>query len=184
MFLKSQGQSRIVERHDFLSQFVGLKKTPQHRTVLHDLAWKNEVVCLIFESSNLPCLFQVIGVKKASIVYVESICRVETLSMSGRILYYFADQFVVQWPQLAEKYPRSTYLGRVVWNIQKNILFCLSSKSSAGRWSPPTEAEILICHVGAVLVFFPFFGSFVLVVPKDFDLISSHFSDLFSWILF
>ena len=58
--------------------------------------------------------FQVIGIKKASVVYVESFCRVETLSLSGKILYYMADQFVVQWPQLSDKYPRSTYMGRVV----------------------------------------------------------------------
>ncbi|KAL3869369.1 hypothetical protein ACJMK2_042058 [Sinanodonta woodiana] len=48
------------------------------------------------------------------IVYAESICRVETLSLSGKILYYVADSLLVQWPSLHQKYPGSTYIGRLV----------------------------------------------------------------------
>ncbi|KAF8565704.1 hypothetical protein P879_04772 [Paragonimus westermani] len=46
------------------------------------------------------------------IVYVESICRTKTLSVSGRLLYYtrFTD-IIVQWPELQALYPRSKYLG-------------------------------------------------------------------------
>ncbi|KFD47404.1 hypothetical protein M514_11715 [Trichuris suis] len=48
------------------------------------------------------------------IIYVESICRVTTLSLSGRILYYtrIADHLFVQWPQLQQKYWRTVYIGR------------------------------------------------------------------------
>lgn len=56
----------------------------------------------------------VLGIKKASVVYVESFCRVETLSITGRILYHLADHFVVQWPQLSTKYPRAKYHGLLV----------------------------------------------------------------------
>ena len=36
------------------------------------------------------------------------------LSLSGKILIRFADQFLVQWPQLADKYPgKARYIGRV-----------------------------------------------------------------------
>uniref|UniRef100_A0A8C8S998 UDP-N-acetylglucosamine transferase subunit ALG14 n=1 Tax=Pelusios castaneus TaxID=367368 RepID=A0A8C8S998_9SAUR len=59
-------------------------------------------------------LLGILGLKKVIIVYVESICRVETLSLSGKILYYFSDYFIVQWPALKEKYPKSVYLGRIV----------------------------------------------------------------------
>ncbi|NXA09884.1 ALG14 transferase, partial [Sapayoa aenigma] len=59
-------------------------------------------------------LLGLLGIKRAIIVYVESICRVKTLSLSGRILYYFTDYFIVQWPDLKEKYPKSVYLGRIV----------------------------------------------------------------------
>ncbi|XP_027578555.2 UDP-N-acetylglucosamine transferase subunit ALG14 homolog [Pipra filicauda] len=59
-------------------------------------------------------LLGLLGIKRSIIVYVESICRVETLSLSGKILYYFSDYFIVQWPHLKEKYPKSVYLGRIV----------------------------------------------------------------------
>jgi len=52
--------------------------------------------------------------QNASIVYVESICRVETLSLSGRIMYYLAEHFFVQWQQLQDKYPKAIYLGKLV----------------------------------------------------------------------
>ncbi|XP_015356354.1 UDP-N-acetylglucosamine transferase subunit ALG14 homolog [Marmota marmota marmota] len=59
-------------------------------------------------------LLGILGVKKVIIVYVESICRVETLSLSGKILFHLSDHFIVQWPTLKEKYPKSVYLGRIV----------------------------------------------------------------------
>ncbi|XP_043861533.1 UDP-N-acetylglucosamine transferase subunit ALG14 homolog isoform X2 [Dromiciops gliroides] len=59
-------------------------------------------------------LLGILGIKKVTIVYVESICRVETLSLSGKILYHFSDYFFVQWPALKGKYPKSVYLGRIV----------------------------------------------------------------------
>ncbi|XP_063154354.1 UDP-N-acetylglucosamine transferase subunit ALG14 homolog isoform X1 [Candoia aspera] len=59
-------------------------------------------------------LLKILGLKKITTVYVESICRVENLSLSGKILYHFSDYFIVQWPALKEKYPKSLYLGRIV----------------------------------------------------------------------
>ncbi|NXD38874.1 ALG14 transferase, partial [Copsychus sechellarum] len=59
-------------------------------------------------------LLGLLRIKRTIIVYVESICRVETLSLSGKILYYFSDYFIVQWPELKKKYPKSVYLGRIV----------------------------------------------------------------------
>ncbi|XP_070381461.1 UDP-N-acetylglucosamine transferase subunit ALG14 [Dermacentor albipictus] len=59
-------------------------------------------------------LLAVLGTKKTMVVFVESFCRVETLSISGRILYHLADHFVVQWPQLTTKYPRARYHGLLI----------------------------------------------------------------------
>lgn len=59
-------------------------------------------------------LLGILGIKKVIVVYVESLCRVESLSLSGRLLYYIADYFIVQWPLLKDKYPKSMYLGRIV----------------------------------------------------------------------
>ena len=54
---------------------------------------------------------RMLGIKT---VYVESLARIHELSMSGRMLYPVVDRFLVQWPELAEKYPRATFGGRVV----------------------------------------------------------------------
>ena len=56
-------------------------------------------------------LYKLIGLLDVDIVFVESFCRVKKLSLTGRILYFFADKFIVQWPDLVNKYPRAEYLG-------------------------------------------------------------------------
>lgn len=59
-------------------------------------------------------LLGILGLKRVLLVYVESICRVESLSLSGKILYHLADYFFVQWQPLQTKYPKSIYMGRIV----------------------------------------------------------------------
>ncbi|PQM37335.1 UDP-N-acetylglucosamine transferase subunit ALG14 homolog [Prunus yedoensis var. nudiflora] len=58
-------------------------------------------------------LFKIVGIRWSSVFYVESIARVQRLSLSGLLLYklHIADQFFVQWPQLQRKYPRAHYVG-------------------------------------------------------------------------
>lgn len=61
-------------------------------------------------------LFKFFGLKSLRTVYVESVCRTEDLSLSAKILYYLcmADEVIVQWPQLVDRYPRTRYLGRLI----------------------------------------------------------------------
>ncbi|XP_038579584.1 UDP-N-acetylglucosamine transferase subunit ALG14 homolog isoform X2 [Micropterus salmoides] len=59
-------------------------------------------------------LLGILGMKKVLIVYVESICRVQTLSLTGKILYPISDYFFVQWSCLRDKYPKSIFFGRIV----------------------------------------------------------------------
>ena len=56
------------------------------------------------------------GVFKTQIVYVESICRVKTLSLSTKLLMTLRtlDMIIVQWPELAIKYPKTKYIGKVL----------------------------------------------------------------------
>lgn len=67
-------------------------------------------ICLV------ACIFKVTGVRWSSIFYIESIARVNRLSLSGLLLYklHLADQFYVQWPQIQRKYPRAHYTGRLM----------------------------------------------------------------------
>jgi UDP-N-acetylglucosamine:LPS N-acetylglucosamine transferase len=51
---------------------------------------------------GIPCL------------YLESLARVRTLSLSARLVYPFANALLVQWPELAEKYRKAQYRGQVI----------------------------------------------------------------------
>lgn len=51
---------------------------------------------------------------QARIIFIETGSRIKSLSLTGRIMYRWADLFFVQWPQLAEKFPRAIYAGRLM----------------------------------------------------------------------
>ena len=60
-------------------------------------------------------LVRFLGLEDTRIVFVESFCRVNTLSVTGKILYPFAaDRFIVQWAQLKAKYPRAEHIGNAL----------------------------------------------------------------------
>ena len=44
-------------------------------------------------------------------VYVESISRSKELSLSGKLVYHFCDEFYTQWDSLCHKYPKATFKG-------------------------------------------------------------------------
>ncbi|KAJ1806156.1 UDP-N-acetylglucosamine transferase subunit [Coemansia sp. RSA 2599] len=66
------------------------------------------IVCAV---ALIPRFF---GLKCIPIVYVESFARVRSLSLSGKLLYYMADRFVVQWPGLLQKYPSAEFIPHLV----------------------------------------------------------------------
>lgn len=59
-------------------------------------------------------LLRFVGVHDTTIVFVESFARVESLSLTGRLLYRVADTFHVQWQQLYARYPLATYRGFLI----------------------------------------------------------------------
>lgn len=54
---------------------------------------------------------KILGIK---IIYLESLTRTEGLSVRGKIFYYIADKFLVQWESLASKYEKAEYWGKVI----------------------------------------------------------------------
>jgi len=56
-------------------------------------------------------LMRLLGINEPTIIFVESFCRVKSLSITGKLLYPIADRFIVQWPELADKYSSAEYLG-------------------------------------------------------------------------
>ncbi len=61
---------------------------------------------------GIMCL--IAKMRKAKIIYIESLARINTLSITGRNIYPFADKFYVQWEALAKKYKKCEYLGRLI----------------------------------------------------------------------
>lgn len=50
----------------------------------------------------------------AKVIWIDSITNVERISLSGRMVRYIADLFLVQWPELAEQYDNTEYVGAVL----------------------------------------------------------------------
>ena len=57
------------------------------------------------------CLIgKIIGVR---IVYIESFAKINSKSMTGKLIYLFADRFYVQWEEMLKVYPKALYYGPV-----------------------------------------------------------------------
>jgi UDP-N-acetylglucosamine:LPS N-acetylglucosamine transferase len=50
----------------------------------------------------------------ARTIYVESLARIERLSLTGRLVYPVVTAMYVQWPELAERYRRARYAGAII----------------------------------------------------------------------
>ncbi|EED88086.1 predicted protein, partial [Thalassiosira pseudonana CCMP1335] len=80
------------------------------RTIL--ILWREDPQLILANGPGLcvPLIymvfvFRVMGLYVLrGVVFTESLCRVQTLSLSGRLVYPIADQFVVHWPSLKRKY--------------------------------------------------------------------------------
>ena len=50
----------------------------------------------------------------AKIIWIDSITNVERISLSGRMVRYIADLFLVQWSELTSKYRNVEYAGTLI----------------------------------------------------------------------
>ncbi len=50
----------------------------------------------------------------AKVAYVECFTRITTLSLTAKIVYKFADLFLVQWEELAALHGKAQYKGRLI----------------------------------------------------------------------
>jgi UDP-N-acetylglucosamine:LPS N-acetylglucosamine transferase len=50
----------------------------------------------------------------AKVLWIDSITNIERLSLSGRMIRYIADLFIVQWPEFARRYKNVEYYGPVI----------------------------------------------------------------------
>ncbi|MBW3095449.1 polysaccharide biosynthesis protein [Bifidobacterium sp. 64T4] len=55
----------------------------------------------------------VVKLRGGKVVYIESFAKVNSPTLTGRLVYKFADQFYVQWESMKKFYPNAIYLGGI-----------------------------------------------------------------------
>lgn len=54
-----------------------------------------------------------VKLRGGKVIYIESFARIKDSSMTGRIVYKFADLFLVQWESMLKVYPKAKYVGGI-----------------------------------------------------------------------
>lgn len=76
-----------------------------------DILRKEQPDCFISTGALISVPVLILGkLSGKKIVFIESLARVETPSISGRIAYLFADLFIVYWKSLLKFYPNARYV--------------------------------------------------------------------------
>ncbi|HXF64897.1 MAG TPA: PssD/Cps14F family polysaccharide biosynthesis glycosyltransferase [Caldilineaceae bacterium] len=73
-----------------------------------------DVIISLGAEIALPFFFlaKLMGIRT---IFIESWCRIDDLSKTGKLLYRVADEFLVQWPELLKRYgARAKYEGAVI----------------------------------------------------------------------
>ena len=50
---------------------------------------------------------------RRKLIFIESFAKVSTPTITGKLLYRFADRFYVQWEPMLKVYPKALYLGGI-----------------------------------------------------------------------
>lgn len=70
---------------------------------------------LISTGAAAGCMACYLGkMSGAKVIWVDSIANVKHLSLSGMMVRYIADVFLVQWPELANQYENVEYAGTLI----------------------------------------------------------------------
>ncbi len=83
------------------------------------LAWrllrKRRPEAILSTGAGLAVPFFLVGrLFGIRLVYVESLTRTESISLSGRLVYPIANRFFAQWPGAADRLERAEYRGDVL----------------------------------------------------------------------
>lgn len=73
---------------------------------------KPDVIISTGALSTIPmCIFAKLFRKK--LIFIESFAKVNSPTLTGKLLYKFADQFYVQWEDMLKIYPKAIYKGGI-----------------------------------------------------------------------
>lgn len=82
-------------------------------SLLYFVVYKPNLVVSCGTGITVPVFFaaRLLGIKTT---FIESMSRVESLSITGRLLLGKTDLFIVQWPALANRIPNTIYGGQLL----------------------------------------------------------------------
>jgi len=83
--------------NSFISLFVYLKVRP------------NVIITTGTHTAGpMCCIGKILGSK---IIFIETMANITTKTVTGRLVYKFADMFIVQWESMLKLYPKAKYGG-------------------------------------------------------------------------
>jgi UDP-N-acetylglucosamine:LPS N-acetylglucosamine transferase len=88
-----------------------LRNTRLARRVLRD--YRPDIVFSTGAGVAVPFIVQAHSVGARSI-FLETVDRIDKPSVSGRLVYPFVDDYLTQWEQLGDRFPRSKLVGLVL----------------------------------------------------------------------
>ena len=62
----------------------------------------------VHTAGPICCLGKIFG---SRIIYIETFANIHSKTVTGRLIYHFADLFIVQWKSMLKIYPKATYGG-------------------------------------------------------------------------
>ncbi|MDD3341131.1 MAG: polysaccharide biosynthesis protein [Bacilli bacterium] len=62
----------------------------------------------VHTAGPMCCIGKIFGSK---IIYIETFANINTKTATGRLIYHFADLFIVQWEEMLTLYPKAVYGG-------------------------------------------------------------------------
>lgn len=82
------------------------------KSIIILLTEKPDVIISTGALATIPlCLFGKLFRKK--IIFIESFAKINSPTLTGKLIYKFADQFYVQWEEMKQIYPNAIYKGGI-----------------------------------------------------------------------
>jgi UDP-N-acetylglucosamine:LPS N-acetylglucosamine transferase len=115
------------ETNDAVSLVAGEKRTWAHHPTNRNppnlirnfvlalrIVHRRDVQAIVTTGAGVAVPFAIVGrLLGVNVVYIESMARVTSPSLTGRLVYPFADTFIVQWPSLQRFFKRARSFGTV-----------------------------------------------------------------------
>jgi UDP-N-acetylglucosamine:LPS N-acetylglucosamine transferase len=99
-----------INRREFTFIFKAIINTLKSINIF--LKERPDVVISTGVLATIPmCLIAKMFGKK--LIYIESFAKINSPTLTGKLLYKFADQFYIQWEELRKFYPNAIYKGGI-----------------------------------------------------------------------